>query len=150
MGDALLVVSELVTNAVTATGPNMTTPTWTDVKADHILGVQLRVVAMHLYVEAWDRSDEAPRTKSPPADAEDGRGILLVEALTKRWGTYRPPAGGKVVWAELPLINAPTLTQEVPTLPHRVPSDVRVPNGRVREQVETALMERGLEGVRRR
>ncbi|MEU6536857.1 ATP-binding protein [Streptomyces sp. NPDC047000] len=37
-----------------------------------------------------------------PADAESGRGLLLVEALASRWdvGT-RHPAPGKTVWAEV-------------------------------------------------
>ncbi|MFC8829034.1 ATP-binding protein [Streptomyces sp. NPDC057137] len=147
MDDTLLVVSELVTNAVTATGPKTTTPTWTDVKAEHILGVQLRVVDMYLYVEVWDRSGEVPGTKHPTADAEDGRGLLLVEALTKRWGTSRPPAGGKVVWAELELSTPPTLTVDVPPLPHRVPAHVRVPEGAAKQTVDTALMQRILEGL---
>ncbi|MFD7284962.1 ATP-binding protein [Streptomyces sp. NPDC059863] len=148
MDDALLVVSELVTNAVTATGPKTTTPTWTDIKAEHILGVQLRVVDMHLYVEVWDRSDEVPGTKHPTADAEDGRGLLLVEALTKRWGTSRPPVGGKIVWAELALSKPPTLTVDVPPLPHRLPAHVRVPEGKAKDAVATALMQRVLEGLR--
>lgn len=58
-------------------------------------------------------------------------------------------AGGKIVWAELPLAKAPDLTPETPPLPHRVPSDIRAPEGKAKEQVETALMERVLEGLRR-
>jgi hypothetical protein len=34
----------------------------------------------------------------PGADAENGRGLLLVEALSERWG-YFGYDGGKVVWA---------------------------------------------------
>ncbi|MFD3488796.1 ATP-binding protein [Streptomyces sp. NPDC058665] len=148
MDDALLVVSELVTNAVTATGPKTTTPTWTDVKAEHILGVQLRVVDMHLYVEVWDRSRELPGTKHPTVDVENGRGLLLVEALTKRWGTSQSSAGGKVVWAEWELSTPPTLTVDVPPVPHRVPGHVRVPEGAAKDTVDIALMERVLEGLR--
>lgn len=36
-----------------------------------------------------------------PCD-EDGRGLVLVEACAERWG-YRPAAGGKIVWATLPM-----------------------------------------------
>jgi hypothetical protein len=34
-------------------------------------------------------------------DAESGRGLLLVDAISKRWDWYFPQdgAGGKVVWA---------------------------------------------------
>ncbi|MEV7776937.1 hypothetical protein [Kitasatospora sp. NPDC088351] len=35
-------------------------------------------------------------------DAESGRGVFLVEALSERWGYYYPPGhAGKVVWSEL-------------------------------------------------
>ncbi len=34
-------------------------------------------------------------------DVEKGRGLLLVEAVSARWGWYFPPdADGKVVWAQ--------------------------------------------------
>ncbi|MYV55480.1 ATP-binding protein [Streptomyces sp. SID3212] len=149
MDDALLIISELVTNAVKATGPNTPDPTWSDVRAEHVLGVQLRVVDMNLYVEVWDRAGEIPTPKAPSADDEGGRGLLLVQSLTRRWGTFRPPAGGKIVWAELPLTKAPDLTPQTPPLPHRVPSEARAPEGKTKTQVETALMERVLEGLRR-
>ena len=36
-------------------------------------------------------------------DAEDGRGLLLVETLSAQWGCYAPDGpdgpGGKIVWA---------------------------------------------------
>jgi hypothetical protein len=34
-------------------------------------------------------------------DAEGGRGLLLVSALSTRWAYYRPSTGGKVVWCSL-------------------------------------------------
>ncbi|WP_329368917.1 hypothetical protein [Streptomyces sp. NBC_01483] len=34
---------------------------------------------------------------------ETGRGLLLVDALTARWGTEPWPPSGKVVWAEIGL-----------------------------------------------
>ena len=37
----------------------------------------------------------------PPGLADEGgRGLMLVDALTKRWGWNLPPSGrGKIVWA---------------------------------------------------
>jgi hypothetical protein len=33
-------------------------------------------------------------------DAETGRGLLLIEALSTQWGFYVPDGGdGKIVWA---------------------------------------------------
>jgi hypothetical protein len=35
-------------------------------------------------------------------DAENGRGLLLVQAVSVRWGWHFPPdIGGKVVWAQI-------------------------------------------------
>ncbi|MFF3330901.1 ATP-binding protein [Streptomyces sp. NPDC002888] len=47
-----------------------------------------------------DNCREAPGVGSPGHDSEEGRGLILVEALSWRWGYDRKPSG-KVVWAEL-------------------------------------------------
>ncbi|GHH57992.1 hypothetical protein FHS35_008923 [Streptomyces umbrinus] len=47
-----------------------------------------------------DTCGESPELGSPGEDAEEGRGLLLVEALSWRWG-YDRKRWGKVVWAEL-------------------------------------------------
>ncbi|MFF3332355.1 SpoIIE family protein phosphatase [Streptomyces sp. NPDC002888] len=86
---ALLVVSELVTNALVHTGG--------PVRLDLILhNHRLRVAV----------TDSSPRSPVKPSDigweATGGRGILLVEAMSDTWGTV-PVSGGKQVWCELPL-----------------------------------------------
>jgi hypothetical protein len=44
----------------------------------------------------------APRTRHPGADEENGRGLLLAEALSDRFGWYPLEQGpGKVTWAVL-------------------------------------------------
>ncbi|WP_330175825.1 ATP-binding protein [Streptomyces sp. NBC_01498] len=147
--DALLVVSELVTNAVRAAGPRTPEPEWVQVTAEHVIGVQLRVNPARLYVEVWDGAgDFLAAARAPGPDDEGGRGLLLVQSVACDWGIVRPPVGGKIVWAELALFGAPQLTTRRPALPHRVPTNVRVPPGKAREQVETALMERLLGGLR--
>ncbi|MHA5054986.1 ATP-binding protein [Streptomyces sp. SD15] len=58
-----------------------------------------------LRIEVADpRGDRRPLA-SPTASPTDetGRGLLLVEALTARWGTEPWPPSGKVVWAEIGL-----------------------------------------------
>ncbi|MFF7898331.1 ATP-binding protein [Streptomyces sp. NPDC088817] len=56
-----------------------------------------------LRIEVTDaRGDRLPRIADPvAADAESGRGLLLVAALADRWGVTEAPARGKTVWAEL-------------------------------------------------
>jgi hypothetical protein len=49
---------------------------------------------------------------APAPDADHGRGLAIVQAVSARWGYYYPggPLGGKVVWARV-----------VPPLPVRRP-----------------------------
>jgi anti-sigma regulatory factor (Ser/Thr protein kinase) len=143
-----LVVSELVTNAVKSSGLTDPEPKWTDIKAHHIVGVQLRVIDTSLYVEVWDRSPATPVKQPQADDSEGGRGLFLIEDLSKRWGIHRPPAGGKIVWAELELSKLTVPTEDRPRLPHRVLTALRAPEGQAREMASTALMERVLNGLR--
>ncbi|MGP3979807.1 SpoIIE family protein phosphatase [Streptomyces sp. KR80] len=85
----LLVVSELVTNALVHTQGQ--------VHLDLTLaGDRLRVAV----------SDAYPRTPVKPSsvnwEATGGRGILLVEAVSASWGSV-PLSGGKQVWGEIAL-----------------------------------------------
>ena len=52
----------------------------------------------------WDANPHAPVRAEVSAEAESGRGLMLVEAISARWGTSAAPSGGKTVWA---LITAP-------------------------------------------
>ncbi|MEU5597503.1 SpoIIE family protein phosphatase [Streptomyces sp. NPDC020298] len=95
--DALVVVSELVTNAVVHAG--------TDVE----LICRLEESGA-LVVEACDHHpSRAPRrggTESPHEPPEYGRGLRLVATLAEAWGvTYR--TGAKTVWARLPAEDRP-------------------------------------------
>ncbi|MDH6132805.1 anti-sigma regulatory factor (Ser/Thr protein kinase) [Kitasatospora sp. MAA4] len=88
LGDLELVLGELVANAVAASGPSDRVEVSVDLAADGLL------------VEV---ADQSPGTPAPrPADScdEDGRGLLIVDALTESWG-WRPSPGGKVVWGLL-------------------------------------------------
>ncbi|MFD0692034.1 ATP-binding protein [Actinomadura fibrosa] len=57
-------------------------------------------------VEAWDRSDAPPVLRPVDLAAENGRGLLLMDALVRRWGTRPLSEGGKVVWAEIEPVRA--------------------------------------------
>jgi anti-sigma regulatory factor (Ser/Thr protein kinase) len=92
LGDSLeLVVSELVTNGVRAS------------RATGHDAVRMWLVSDlgQLVVFVWDASPQPPsQAADPGADAENGRGLLLVEALSERWGHFSYD-GAKVVWALL-------------------------------------------------
>ncbi|NED33273.1 ATP-binding SpoIIE family protein phosphatase, partial [Streptomyces sp. SID8499] len=86
---ALLVVSELVTNAL--------------VHTEGQVRLDLTLVSHRLRIAVADGSPRTP--VKPPSigwEATGGRGIYLVEALSAAWGTL-PVGGGKQVWCELPL-----------------------------------------------
>ncbi|MGX9886666.1 ATP-binding protein [Streptomyces sp. NPDC002276] len=140
---ATLVMSELTTNAVKAGGLTGPEPKPWQIKAEHVIAVQLRVLAGSLYVEVWDRAPETPVRQSPGPDATGGRGLLLVESLAKRWDVYGPTVGGKVVWAELPLAPsaAPALWNP-PRTPLALPDGIRAPRGPVELQARQALLDR--------
>jgi anti-sigma regulatory factor (Ser/Thr protein kinase) len=58
-------------------------------------------------------TDGSPRFPTPrkrlPLDAEDGRGLFLVDAVTDKWGVSPAPRNGKTVWFEcLSDLSAPS------------------------------------------
>lgn len=88
----VLVVSELVTNAVVHTGNPAVLRLEFPVGSD----AEQRPVR----VEVADSSDQPPRPRHATGGATNGRGLELVENLCDRWGWY-PDAGGKRVWCEI-------------------------------------------------
>lgn len=90
---AELIVSELITNAITASRALDDGPSpirfW-------ILSDKKRVLIL-----VWDASPNPPVRMQSAADAEGGRGLMLVDAISTQWAWY-PVADkieGKVVWA---------------------------------------------------
>jgi anti-sigma regulatory factor (Ser/Thr protein kinase) len=51
-------------------------------------------------IEVRDRGGGEPRVLSPGVEEPSGRGLLIVEAISRRWGV-RPEPAGKVVWFTL-------------------------------------------------
>lgn len=92
--DLLLVVSELVTNAIVHTaGPVQLSLSLTDGRAR---------------VEVGDPSPDPPVKRSPDRRAGSGRGIVIVDRLARSWGWSPRPEGGKVVWCEVDLARPGT------------------------------------------
>ena len=87
--DALLLTSELVTNAVLHGR--------SEVCVEIVRSSDGRVrVAVH------DENSRHPVPVAQDHDALDGRGLALVEAIADRWGVDERPMG-KAVWFELSL-----------------------------------------------
>jgi anti-sigma regulatory factor (Ser/Thr protein kinase) len=92
---AQLIVSELVTNAARASASPL-----------GIIGLSLRPVKNKLIIEVRDQSANPPVLAPANRDAENGRGLMLVDALSEEWGYSAEPHGGKVVYATLRLTLA--------------------------------------------
>ncbi|MEU7649552.1 MULTISPECIES: ATP-binding protein [Streptomyces] len=84
----VLIVAELVNNAI-----------------DHTRCRVVRVLVTRpadgvVRIGVADKCKDVPERGDPDDDSEEGRGLFLVEALSRRWG-YDRKRWGKVVWAEL-------------------------------------------------
>lgn len=104
--DAELVVSELTTNAVTATQA---------IESLHPVRLWLLSDGSRTLVLTGDASPHAPRRTDPDeGEADGGRGLLLVEALSCNWGWYfiHRVDVTKVVWAELQMPSAGGETED--------------------------------------
>jgi putative ATP-grasp target RiPP len=87
---AQLVLSELFTNAVR----HARAPRGRDV------GTRYERVPGGVRIEVHDAGDARPVRRAAAVDAEAGRGLALVEALTgARWGVSDRTGVGKLVWA---------------------------------------------------
>ncbi|MEV4877580.1 ATP-binding protein [Streptomyces cyaneofuscatus] len=73
--------------------------------------LSLAVSGQRLRIEVTDtRGDSVPpgpgAVKAPEDDyAENGRGLLIVEALADHWGIVPGPVPRKTVWAEIDLVR---------------------------------------------
>lgn len=86
--DAVLMISELVTNAVR--------------HAHTRLSIMVSIANQTLRVEVHDDDPTLPVASDPDQHATSGRGLRIIDGLADHWG-ITPNTGGKVVWFELRL-----------------------------------------------
>ncbi|MEU3553018.1 ATP-binding protein [Streptomyces fragilis] len=86
---ALLVISELVTNAVVHTGGQRV-----------VCEVRRVPGALRITVRDEGCAAEEVQVRPPDPEREHGRGLLLVDAMCRAWGAQRHDAG-MLVWAEV-------------------------------------------------
>lgn len=96
---AEVIVSELLTNALLASR-------WLDRPAIHLTLLSDR---QHVVILVRDFNPIAPVPRHAGTDDESGRGLVLVEAVSDRFGWHPSQDGspGKVVWAVLRLSSKP-------------------------------------------
>jgi anti-sigma regulatory factor (Ser/Thr protein kinase) len=85
---AILIVSELVTNAVR------------HARETDVVEVDLHATRTCLRIEIQDCDRHWPQPRIPGGFEESGFGFVLVDALAAKWGV-RETTTGKAVWAEL-------------------------------------------------
>jgi len=88
---AELLVAELVTNAVKASRA---------MKQAFPVRLWLASDSAQVLILVWDASLQPPVRMDTSDEAENGRGLLLVEAISEQWGwCVREDKDGKFVWA---------------------------------------------------
>lgn len=99
-GDAVLMTSELVTNAVR--------------HAHTLLRVMVSIADQTLRVEVSDDDPTLPVAPDPEHHATSGRGLRIVDDLADTWG-ITPTTDGKTVWFELHLGHGDTSPTRQPS-----------------------------------
>ncbi|MBR7839263.1 ATP-binding protein [Actinospica durhamensis] len=142
---ALLALSEMVTNAVTATGRD--SGPVEPLPYETVATIEVRTAAScnGLTVEVWDNSPEMPVLTDASQDQEHGRGVFIMITLAHEWGCrpeVLPPATmpGKTVWVSfkwaLPAVAPapatvrpaiPAQRPELPALPRRAKQKTPAP-----------------------
>jgi len=88
---AVLIISELVTNAVVHSGSS-------------VISCALLLGSGSLHIEVTDQGtgQRELAVREPAADDVSGRGLLLVSELATAWGVTQATPSGRTVWATLP------------------------------------------------
>ena len=100
---AELMVSEIVTNAVRASA-GLTTGQYPGQRLAGMTPVRLWLTSDRncVMIQVWDADHRMPIRQEAGPEAENGRGLLLVDRLSAEWGSYVPErSSGKVVWARV-------------------------------------------------
>jgi anti-sigma regulatory factor (Ser/Thr protein kinase) len=99
---AVLLVSELATNAVPRGPGSARRLTYPELGGVRCFRLRLRMKpdGSGLLIEVRDNNPGAPQRKAASPDAESGRGLFIVEALSRDWG-YSLDGPFKTVWCEM-------------------------------------------------
>ncbi|MBA9001847.1 ATP-binding protein [Thermomonospora cellulosilytica] len=90
MDDALVIVSELVTNSVRYGATQIT------------VNVEWHRARGNVEIAVWDDASGTPEKQEPDFVSETGRGLHIVNQLSIDWGHHPAADGiGKIVWAVL-------------------------------------------------
>lgn len=96
LDDVLLLLSEMVTNAVTHSASGQGT--------DGQVTVRVALVSRMIHVEVTDAGSvtSAPVARPAPPDSDGGRGLWLVNAISTAWGSHHDAGTGRTIWFQVP------------------------------------------------
>jgi anti-sigma regulatory factor (Ser/Thr protein kinase) len=100
---AMLLVSELVTNAVQASsdGPGP------EHSSQQMISLTVQLTDTSVVITVWDANPALPVLQEADVTGDHGRGLLLVDFLADAWG-HHAADGGKVVWCAVAIPSACT------------------------------------------
>jgi len=112
--------AELIASEMTANAVNASTPVQA---AGDVLVIRLCLLTdgAVLTIECWDQAPGVPVLRAAPGLAENGRGLAIIDSLTRgAWGC-QPAIGqaGKCVWAEIPVRDVPASPLLASAVPNR-------------------------------
>ena len=126
---ACLVVSELVSNAMTHTGTDLDLTV-----SEHRQAIRIAV---------RDNSPDLPVERAGTTSAEGGRGLTIVAGLSSAWGVLPHADGGKVVWAVIdaspPATQMTSRRRTVPAVRRESLTPSRLDSRRLTAHVATDL-----------
>src|SRR5215212_3084376 len=95
--DVELLLTELITNVI--------------IHARTEFEIRLEPSGAGVRVEVTDDNPTMPVGGTLSAAALSGRGLMLVQSMSTRWGAHHDPAGGKTVWFEITpgTVESPTV-----------------------------------------
>ncbi|GLY72233.1 ATP-binding protein [Actinoallomurus iriomotensis] len=94
--DATVIISELVTNAV-----RHGVPPYAAAAGDSPIKLSLVRQGTFVVLIVSDPSEDDPKQRPADDVCENGRGLHVIEALSRAWGWMPLPGTGKAVWAML-------------------------------------------------
>lgn len=94
--DAVVIISELVTNAI-----RHGLPPYAAASGDAPIKLSLVRHGHFVVFIVADPSDHDPKVRPADDVCENGRGLHVIEALSRAWGWTPLPGTGKAVWAAL-------------------------------------------------
>ena len=100
---AELLISELATNAIR---PDLGWTARGAIRVPCITGWLWHVPDL-VVIEVSDRNKKPPELQVAEDDSEGGRGLQLVEGLSREWGYYYHPGGWKTVYCVIGELNEP-------------------------------------------